>query len=172
MNDLVEPEPSTPEPAASARDSQLVAAGSAPAPAARVRLHLRFGWIGLLVFVLLGIALEGLHAWKSPAYLGVGNETRRLMWTLAHAHGVGLSLVHLAFAATLGLVPGAAVPKLELASRALSWAAVLIPLGFFLGGTVTYEADPGVGVFLVPLGALALVLALGRVVWVLVSDRE
>lgn len=168
MNDLAEPEPSTPE-GGSAPDSQLPAA---PAPSVRVRLHLRFGWIGLLVFVMLGVTLETLHAWKSPAYLGVGNETRRLMWTLAHAHGVGLSLVHLAFAATLGLVPGAAVPKLELASRALGWASVLIPLGFFLGGTVTYEADPGIGVFLVPFGALALIIALGRVVWVLVRARD
>jgi hypothetical protein len=131
-----------------------------------------FGWIGLLVFAVLGIALEALHAWKSPAYLGVGNETRRLMWTLAHAHGIGLSLVHLGFAATLGLVASAAVPKLELASRALVWASVLIPIGFFLGGTVTYEADPGVGVFLVPFGALALLIALMRVVWVLVRTRK
>jgi hypothetical protein len=168
MNDIAEPNP--PIAAASATPSgpklQLSAAS------AKARLHLRFGWIGLLLFALLGIALEGLHAWKTPAYLGVGNETRRLMWTLAHAHGVGLSLVHLGFAATLSLVASSQLPKLELASRALSWASVLIPLGFFLGGTVTYEADPGVGVFLVPFGALALVIALGRIVWVLVSSRD
>jgi hypothetical protein len=36
---------------------------------------------------------------------------------------------------------------------------------------VTYEADPGVGVFLVPFGAVALVIALAQVVWVLVSTR-
>src|SRR6187401_2755242 len=65
------------------------------------RAHLRFGWIALLVFVTLGAVLEALHAWKSVAYLGVGHETRRLMWTLAHAHGVGLGLLHLGFAATL-----------------------------------------------------------------------
>jgi membrane protein DedA with SNARE-associated domain len=69
-------------------------------------------------------------------------------------------------------VASAAVPKLELASRALIWASVLIPIGFFLGGTVTYEADPGVGVFLVPFGALALLIALTRVVWVLVRTRK
>lgn len=138
----------------------------------RAQAHLRFGWIGLLVFVLLGIGLEALHAWKSPAYLGVGNETRRLMWTLAHAHGIGLSLVHLGFAATLGLVSPGAGAKLELASRALSWASILIPLGFFLGGVVTYEADPGIGVLLVPFGALALVFALARIVWVLVRTRK
>jgi hypothetical protein len=169
MSDPVEPEPSTP--GLASRDLQPEAAPSPRAPSVRVRFHLCFGWIGLLVFVVLGIALEALHAWKSPAYLGVGNETRRLMWTLAHAHGVGLSLVHLALAATLGLVPAAAIPKLDLASRALSWASVLIPLGFFLGGTATYEADPGVGVFLVPFGALALIIAVVRVVWVVVRAR-
>ena len=62
-----------------------------------VQAHLRSAWLGLLVFVTFGIALELLHAFKSEAYLGVHNETRRLMWTLAHAHGVGLSLVHLGF---------------------------------------------------------------------------
>jgi hypothetical protein len=167
MNDTAEAQPETreaPKPAPAA----LPAAG---ASLSRAEIHLRFGWIGLFVFVLLGIFLEALHAWKSPAYLGVGNETRRLMWTLAHAHGVGLSLVHLGFAATLGIVATETVPKLTLASRALGWASVLIPLGFFLGGTVTYEADPGVGVFLVPIGAVALVIALAQVVWVLVSRR-
>ena len=37
-------------------------------------------------------------------------------------------------------------------------------LGFFLGGVTTYEADPGLGVLLVPIGALALVIALGMLV--------
>jgi hypothetical protein len=170
MNDLAEPQPTADASATAPTPQSQLAAASVPR--GRVRLHLRFGWIGLLVCALLGILLEVLHAWKSPAYLGVGNETRRLMWTLAHAHGIGLSLVHLGFAATLNLVASSALPKLELASRALSWASVLIPLGFFLGGTVTYEADPGVGVFLVPFGALALVIALGRIVWVLVSQRD
>jgi hypothetical protein len=133
---------------------------------ALLRTHLRFGWLGLLLFALIGIALEGLHAFKSSAYLGVGQETRRLMWTLAHAHGVGLSLVHLGFAATLGLLREPLRARLVTASRALRWASVLIPGGFLLGGVVTYEGDPGVGVFLVPIGALLLVIALMCVVWV------
>src|SRR5262245_58711093 len=100
MNDIAEAQPETREAPAPAAPAPGPVAPAAPAvePAlARARIHLSFGWIGLLVFVVLGIALEALHAWKSPTYLGVGNETRRLMWTLAHAHGVGLSLVHLAF---------------------------------------------------------------------------
>jgi hypothetical protein len=125
-----------------------------------VQKHLRFGWCGLLVFAVLGIALEALHAWKAGSYLGVDHEARRLMWTLAHAHGVGLSLLQIAFAASLRLM--AAVPAL--ASHALNAATVLIPLGFFLGGVNTYEADPGFGILLVPIGALALVIGLGLVV--------
>lgn len=138
----------------------------------KTRTHLRFGWTGLLVYALLGIALEALHAWKSAAYLGVGNETRRLMWTLAHAHGVGLSLVHLGLAATLTLVTATERPKLGFASGAFCWASLLIPLGFFLGGMVTYEADPGLGVLLVPVGALLLLLAFARIVWVLFSTSR
>jgi hypothetical protein len=32
----------------------------------------------------------------------------------------------------------------------------LLPGGFFLGGVFLYSGDPGLGVFLVPLGALTL----------------
>jgi hypothetical protein len=138
-------------------------APAAPAPdlTRLARRHLRAGWLGLLVFALLGIALEALHAWKNPAYLGVDNETRRLMWTLAHAHGVGLSLVQIAFAATLRALSS---ERLVLSSRLLNVAWALIPLGFFLGGVTTYEADPGFGILLVPIGALALVFGLGTLV--------
>ena len=59
-----------------------------------VRRHLRFGWWSVLVFLTLGTALEVMHGFKVDWYLNVANETRRLMWTLAHAHGVLLGLVH------------------------------------------------------------------------------
>jgi len=55
--------------------------------------HLRFGWWSLLVFATLGLILESLHGFKVRAYLDVSNETRRLMWTLAHAHGTLLAVV-------------------------------------------------------------------------------
>lgn len=126
-----------------------------------IQQHLRFGWSGLLVFAILGVALEVLHAWKVGAYLGVNHETRRLMWTLAHAHGIGLSLLQIAFAASLQLM---ATPPSVLTSRLLNAATALVPLGFFLGGVNTFEADPGFGILLVPVGALALLVALGSVV--------
>jgi hypothetical protein len=129
-----------------------------------VRTHLRFGWIGLLVFATFGTGLEALHAWKSDAYLGPGNETRRLMWTLAHAHGIGLSLLQIGFAATLKLGFEAIGPRLQRASRLLRWATILLPGGFLLGGVVPYDGDPGAGVLLAPIGALLLLLGLLLVV--------
>src|ERR1041384_1548243 len=53
--------------------------------------HFRWGWWCLLLFVGLGVVLETMHAFKVSSYLNVGNETRRLMWTLAHAHGTLLA---------------------------------------------------------------------------------
>jgi hypothetical protein len=123
---------------------------------ALVRRHLRFGWWSLLVFLTLGIALEALHGFKVGWYLDVDNETRRLMWRLAHAHGVLLALVNVAFALSLrALEPDPAAPPL-LASRCLLAAGVLLPGGFLLGGLVVWEGDPWVGVVLVPLGAVLL----------------
>lgn len=121
--------------------------------------HLRFGWTALLVFATLGLVLEGLHAYKSPAYLGVDQEVRRLMWTLAHAHGVGLSLLHIGFAFTAERLGGPTASdarrrRLALGGKLLCFAIVLLPLGFFLGGIGAFEGDPGVGVFLAPVGAL------------------
>src|SRR5213076_1386111 len=58
--------------------------------------NLRFGWWSLLIFLLFGGALETLHGFKIGWYLDVGNEMRRLMFTLAHAHGTLLALVNIA----------------------------------------------------------------------------
>jgi hypothetical protein len=123
------------------------------------RRHLRFGWWSLLVFATLGLVLETLHGFKVRAYLDVSNETRRLMWTLAHAHGTLLALIHVVFGLTIrsGLDIGAANQRL--ASNSLLAASVLLPGGFFLGGVVFYSGDPGLGVLLVPVGAALLLTA-------------
>jgi hypothetical protein len=122
------------------------------------RSHLRFGWWSLLVFLTTGIALEGLHGLKVGFYLDVQNETRRLMWTLGHAHGTLLALVNLAFAAATRSIWSRTTAGLGVASRCLRAGAILLPSGFFLGGASIYGGDPGLGILLVPLGA-ALVLA-------------
>ena len=122
--------------------------------------HLRFGWWGLFVFAALGLGLETLHGFKVLAYLDVSNDTRRLMWRLAHAHGVLLGLVHVVFGLALKSVPGLGGGRVTLISRALIGAAVLLPGGFLLGGVQFYAGDPGLGVALVPVGACLLLAAL------------
>ncbi len=119
------------------------------------RRHLRIGWWMLLFFLSLGIALESLHGFKIGWYLDVANETRRHLWRLAHAHGTLLGLVHIAFAMTIALC-GADSARWRLASLCLIAAGVLLPGGFFLGGIWIQGGDPGLGILMVPAGAVAL----------------
>ena len=128
------------------------------------RRHLVFGWWGLLLYLTLGLVLEALHGFKIGFYLDVEQSTRRLMWTLAHAHGTLLALVNLAFALTVERVPWSP-GVLRLASRCLFAATLLMPLGFLLGGIDIRGGDPGLGIGLVALGGLILlvgVLAVAR----------
>ena len=134
-----------------------------------VRRHLRVGWWSILVFATAGFALETLHGFKVRAYLDASSETRRLMWTLAHAHGTLLGIVHVAYALTLRSVPERRPRRPELTSAALLGASVLLPGGFFLGGVQFYAGDPGLGVLLVPVGATLLLWAcfsVARGAWV------
>ena len=124
---------------------------------ALARKHLRLGYVGLAVFVTFGAVLEALHGFKVGFYLDVDNETRRLMWRLAHAHGTLLSLLHLVYALTLSAAPGAARP---LASSTLTAALLLIPGGFFVGGLAVAGGDPNLGILLVPAGFVALLVSM------------
>jgi hypothetical protein len=121
---------------------------------------LRFGW-WLLVFLLLGAVLETLQGFKIGWYLDVGNETRRLMFTLAHAHGTLLALVNIAAGLAARIVERFTLRSSV--SFALIWAAILLPSGFFLGGIVIYDGDPGLGVWLVPIGAALLFYSIARI---------
>lgn len=137
------------------------------------RRHLRFGWWSLVVFATLGLVLESLHGFKVRAYLDVSNDTRRLMWTLAHAHGTLLSIVHVIFGLSVRVAPELSGRDRPLISWCLIGASLLLPGGFFLGGVTFYGGDPGVGVLLVPVGAVSLIAA----VWLLArqvtsSDRS
>lgn len=125
--------------------------------------HFRWGWWFLLLFIALGIVLETMHAFKVGSYLNAGNETRRLMWTLAHAHGTLLALVHVAFGATVALAGSSPTRSQNWASRCLCYSAVLIPFGFFLGGFDIHGGDPGLGVLLVPIGAALLLAAVSMI---------
>ena len=124
--------------------------------------HLRFGLWSLLVFLCLGLTLEILHAFKAALYLDVSNATRRLMWTLAHAHGALLGLIHIATALVFQVWPDFAILYRNNISVCLISASVILPGGFFLGGFSFYGGDPGVGIALAPIGALCLILAVFR----------
>lgn len=122
------------------------------------RRHLNFGWASLLFFLALGIVLEAMHGFKAGWYLDPPNETRRLLWTLAHAHGTLLGLVHIALAATIHVI-GQAERIAAIASPCLMAASILLPGGFFLGGCFIYDTDPGLGILLTPPGAALLLVA-------------
>lgn len=127
--------------------------------------HLRIGWWSLLLFLTMGVVLEALHGFKLGYYLDVSNSTRRHMWTLCHAHGTLLSILHIAFAASLSLLGRPRPALIGWASSCLSASTALLPGGFFLGGLYIYGGDPGLGIALVPLGALALAAAVGLTAW-------
>jgi len=133
----------------------------APPVAQLADRNLRFGWWSLLVFLSLGAILETLQGFKIGWYVDVGDETRRLMFTLAHAHGTLLAVVNIAAGLTARIVERFTLrPSV---SFALIWAAILLPAGFFLGGIVIYDGDPGLGVWLVPIGAALLFYSIARI---------
>ena len=121
--------------------------------------HLRFGWWSLFAFLVLGLVLETLHGFKLGWYLDADVEMRRLMFTLAHAHGTLLALVNSAAGLTLRGVKGFELERW--ASVALRWGGLLLPIGFLLGGIVIHDGDPGFGVVLVPIGAVMLLYGVG-----------
>jgi len=152
MNPSKQPKPAEPGPeAAPARPHYD--------PSLLMKRHLRFGWWSLLVFLTVGLGLEALHGFKVPFYLDVSNETRRLMWTLGHAHGTLLGLVNLGFALTVRLLPEWSPRESTAASLCLCGATWLLPAGFFLGGLSAHAGDPGLGILLVPCGGLSLLMA-------------
>jgi len=129
-----------------------------------LRRHLQFGWWSLLLFLSLGILLEVLHGFKVQSYLSVENESRRLMWRLAHVHGGALALIHLAFALTLSS-PAWEAKWRNIISPCLMAASALLPLGFFLSGLFLVEGAPSFWIILVPLGGVLLLLGIGLIQW-------
>jgi hypothetical protein len=113
----------------------------------------RFGFAALTGWASAGLCLEAAHAFKLSAYLDHPLRRELLVW--GHAHGVGLSLIVLAYAALAGESTEAAR-----FGRRLRGAAALLPLGFVLGVFGHGESDPGPAIWLVPLAALLLVSAL------------
>jgi hypothetical protein len=129
----------------------------------------KIGWTALLVAACGGAILEAMHGFKVSAYLD--DDLTRTLLRLAHAHGVGLSLVVILFGVS-------AVPRLNerLSAHVLSVLTIALatmPLGFGLGVIARFEGDPGPAIFLVPIGAIALVYALARIaVAMWTNERE
>lgn len=136
------------------------------------RLHLRFGWSQVLVFSLLGMVLEAMHGFKLGWYLNAGQETRRLLLTLAHAHGVLLGIVNVFLASALASFREGETDSWRLVSPLLLSACVLLPSGFLLGGLVTFGDEPGFGIYLVVPGAILLVASIAVVVWSALRRRS
>ena len=122
-----------------------------PAPSHPGPVLIRQGWISLALWIAFGILVEGFNAFRSPAYLD--DAVRREMFRLAHAHGTLLNLV---------LIGAAICARLDLirlgpmTSRGLSVAVVLLPAGFLVGGLWHFKDEPGLGIVLVPVGAVLL----------------
>ena len=124
-----------------------------------VSRHVSLGWWFVSIYLSMGIALEVMHGFKVDWYLNVSNETRRLMFTLAHSHGTLLGILHIAFGLTLRATEASIGSWAKRAGACLTGAAILLPGGFLLGGVIIYGGDPGRGVLLVPVGAALLLFA-------------
>jgi len=115
----------------------------------------RQGWIGIAVWMSFGLLIEGLIGFRSPAYLQ--DSVRRELFRLAHTHGTVLSILLLVCVLYLAKnyvdPPAAAVWSLRIGT-------VLMPVGFLLGGIWHYESDPGILIFLAPLGGLMIIFGM------------
>jgi hypothetical protein len=137
-------------------------------PTPLAALTIRFGLWALLAYLTLGLALEALHGFKVAWYLEF--ETRRLLWTLAHAHGVLVSVLTIGFG--LMVQRSDPAPWHGLAAACLLAALVLLPGGFLLGGIYVYGGDPGPAVLLSPIGGALLFAAVFLTALRYRPDRE
>jgi hypothetical protein len=118
------------------------------------------GWISLAAWIVFGLLIEGLIGFRSPALLD--DSVRREMFRLAHAHGTLLNLVLIA-AALCGRLDLIRLGRIT--ALALRAAVVLLPIGFLLAGIWHFKDDPGLGILLVPLGAVLLLTTAFQIGW-------
>ena len=119
---------------------------------------LRFGWTSLAVWASLGLLLEAAHGFKLGPY--VDDELAQRLLRLGHAHGTLLACVSLLYAHAGAPLLAAREDGGRSVGRLLRAAGLLLPLGFALSAVGHTESDPGFAIFLVPLGALCLIMAL------------
>ncbi|HEX4352836.1 MAG TPA: hypothetical protein VHZ95_07985 [Polyangiales bacterium] len=118
----------------------------------------RFGFCSLFVWAALGLALEAAHGFKWSSYLDDA-MTRELL-RLAHAHGVGLALLSLIYAGEGTPLFAHRADRGRPVRQLLAAASLLMPVGFALATIHHSEGDPGLAIWLVPLGGVCLLSAL------------
>lgn len=134
----------------------------------RAELHLRLSVALLALFLASGLWLEAMYGLRAEGW--VDDPLRREFLRLGHAHGGLLALVNLALAWALERLhtPDAWAGKIRVAA----WiGALLVGLGFGLGGLLHGPTDPGLPVLLVPAGAMLLLSSLAATALVRASDR-
>jgi hypothetical protein len=119
----------------------------------RVSGLLMQAWVSIALWMSFGLLLESLIGYRVPAYLR--DEVRREIFRLAHTHGTLLNLALLG--AALCIERGLALPS-KLGLMAFRLGVVLMPVGFLLGGIWHTEGEPGLGVWLAPLGGVLVIL--------------
>lgn len=127
--------------------------------------HRLFGWALLFAYLCFGYALEALEGFKTEAF--VLDAIRREFWSLAHFHGALLGLLNVVYSAHAEPA-GLSAAGARRASASLLAGSALLPLGFFFGGLIHHEGEPGAGIFLVPFAAIfviAAVAAQGAAAW-------
>jgi len=116
------------------------------------------GWLSLAFWMSVGFLLESLMAFKASAYLD--DLQRRELFRLAHAHGSLLGVVLVLVA--LWVERGSRLSRAAI--FALRFGAVVMPVGFLAAGLWHPESDPGLAIWLVPIGALPLIFSLISIV--------
>lgn len=128
----------------------------------------RVGWTSLLGWACVGLALESAHGLKLASYLD--DTLTRELCTLGHAHGVGLAIVTILVGEHgLKLLPA---ERVRAVATATAIAAIAVPLAFVGSALGHPEGDPGLVIWVVPIGALILLGALAAIAWSAWRDDE
>jgi hypothetical protein len=122
-------------------------------PAVHAQSHLRLSIAIIAMFMASGLWLEAMYGLRAEGWLD--DPLRREFLRLGHAHGGLLGIVNIALAWALERLqtPAAWAGKIRVAALL---GALLVGLGFMLGGLMHGPTDPGVAVLAVPAGAMML----------------
>ncbi len=134
----------------------------------RPESHLRLSIAVVVLFMASGLWLEAMYGLRARGWMD--DALRREFLRLGHAHGGLLGLVNVALAWALERLetPAPWASKIRVAALL---GAVLVGLGFMLGGIWHGPTDPGAAVLAVPAGAMLLLSSLLATALVRPGDR-